>query len=405
VKQHPKPNAAKHQPMPKAAKAPPRQNAPATPAPIPAPNGKVFGRLFEQSTCKKKPLAPPEEEAVEPQAPSINSKSIMIARRHEIEKIKAVFAEEEVCERSQLVTKLSELGILDSTCSDREIQIIHRGIDSCVLDGGQFNAKKMKRKLLDSVTKKKQHKFHRLVNHKLLIARANDKAVLPVVQEDVPAETAVKMRKVTFERLVAARPAPAPAEDVGTPQVLWSDASRRILRSSQRTKDLERMSLEERDRALLQRKTEALQKLGAALEEDERKEMQAPANLGAMPEFYDKLPDDWKQRAPKEIPQEPESFKPKVTPYHEYQRKRERLAAKQVIPVGWDESVQRLRLARTDRNELREALDPRSGPVKLSQQGHYSEWKKRVTRPEKNVRVVRTDAVDAALGISIEYHQ
>jgi hypothetical protein len=323
----------------------------------------------------------------------------MIARRHEIEKIKTVFADQEVCTREDLVTNLSDLGILDSTCSDGEMQIIDRGIDSCLLDGDRFNAKKMKRKLLDSVTQKKQHKFHVLVNHKLLIARANDKAVLPVVQEDIVAETPAKMHKVTFERLVAARPTAVPAEVIDAPQVVMSHASRRILRSSQRTKDLERMSLEERDRALLQIKTEALQKLGEAREEDERKEMQAPANLGAMPEFYDRIPDEWKQRAPREVAEEPESFRPKVIPYHEYQKKKERLAAKQAMPVGWEESVQRLRLARLDRNELRDALNPRSGPMKVPQQGRYSEWKKNVGRPEKKVKFVGTDAVDAALGI------
>jgi hypothetical protein len=46
--------------------------------------------------------------------------------------------------------------------------------------------------------------------------------------------------------------------------------------------------------------------------------------------------------------EEAESFKSKVIPYCEYQKKKERLAAKQVIPVGWEESVQRLRLARLD---------------------------------------------------------
>jgi hypothetical protein len=284
-------------------------------------------------------------------------------------------------------------------CSDRDIQIIDRGIDSCWLDGDRFDAKKMKQKLLDSVTQKRQHKFHRLVNRKLLIARANDKAVLPVVKEEIVTEAPAQMHKVTFERLVAARPTAAPAKVVEVPQVVLSDASRRILRSSQRTKDLERMSLEERDRALLQIKTDALLKLGEALEQDERKEMQAPANLGAMPVFYGKLLDERKQRAPKEVAEESESFKPKLTPYHEYQKKKERLAAKQVVPVGWAESVQRLRLARIDRNELRDALTPRSAPMKLSQQGRYSEWKKNTGRPEKKVRLVGTDAVDAALGI------
>jgi hypothetical protein len=202
------------------------------------------------------------------------------------------------------------------------------------------------------------------------------------------------MRKVTFERLVAARPAPAPAEVVGTPQVLLSDASRRILRSSQRTKDLERMSLEERDRALLQMKTDALLKLGEALEEDERKEMQGPSNLGALPGFYDKLPDEWKQRAPKEVAEEPESFKPKVTPYHASQKKKGRLAAKHVVPVGWQESIQRLRLARIDRNELRNTLNPRSGPMKPSNQGRYGEWKKSAGKPEKKIRLVGTEVAD-----------
>jgi hypothetical protein len=264
---------------------------------------------------------------------------------------------------------------------------------------------KMQTKLLNAVTGKSQHKFGLLVSRKLLIVRANDKATLPVIQQEEPViETAAKMCRVTFDRLVAAKPTVAPTETFEeVSRVGLSDASKRILRTSQRTKDLEKLPLEERDRVLLQMKNDAIQKLEVALVDGERKEMQAPTNLGALPEFYARLPDDVKQRAPKEAPEVEETFRPKVTPYSEYRKKQERCSAKQVMPVGWKDSVQRIRLARLDRNEIQKALDPRSGPVKISQQNRYAAWRRSQIEQERETKVkenpIDEDEVDAALGI------
>jgi hypothetical protein len=135
-------------------------------------------------------------------------------------------------------------------------------------------------------------------------------------------ETPAKMCRVTFDRLVAAKPTvslPETVEEVS--QVRLSDASKRILRTSERTKAIEKLPLEERDRVLLQMKNNAIQKLEVARIEDERKEMQPPTNLGAMPEFYGRLPDDLRQRAPKDLPEVEETFRPKVTQYSEYRKK------------------------------------------------------------------------------------
>jgi hypothetical protein len=212
------------------------------------------------------------------------------------------------------------------------------------------------------------------------------------------------MCRVTFDRLVAPRPTVSPIEPVEeVSQAGLSDVSKRILRTSQRTKDLEKLPLEEREIVLTQMKNEAIQKLEMARVEGERKEMQPPTNLGAMPEFYGRLPDEVKQRAPKEVFEVRETFRPKVTPYSEYRKKQERLSAKQVILVGWEESVQRIRLATLDRNEIQEALDLRSGPVKISQQSRYTEWRRSQIGQERRKKVkecpIDQDAVDAALGI------
>jgi hypothetical protein len=67
-------------------------------------------------------------------------------------------------------------------------------------------------------------------------------------------------------------------------------------------------------------------------------------------------------------------------------------------PVGWEESVQRMRLARIDRNEIQAALDPRSGPVKVSQEGQLARWRK-AQEDAAERKVGGAEEVDTALGI------
>jgi hypothetical protein len=44
----------------------------------------------------------------------------------------------------------------------------------------------------------------------------------------------------------------------------------------------------------------AVQKLESEIEEGDRREMQPPSNLGALPEFYEKLPEEMRQSTVKE---------------------------------------------------------------------------------------------------------
>jgi hypothetical protein len=372
---------------------------PSTVPQTPAPSGKAFKKLFKQSTCKKKMALPEADEgSTDSGQSSINSRSIQLAVRHEITKIKTVFSDREFCSRSELEEMLRDLAILDSSCCKQETELLNRHIDECRIDDDRFDAVKMQTKLLNAVTGKSQHKFGLLVSCKLLIVRANGKATLPVI------ETTAKMCRVTFDQLVEPKPIvpqTKTAEEVS--QVGLSDAPERILRASQRIKDIEKLPLEERDRVLREMKNDAIQKLELARVEEERREMQPPTNLGEMPEFYGRLPDHVKQRAPKEVPEVEETFRPKLTPYSEYRKKQERLSAKEVVPVGWEESVQRIRLARLDRNQIQEALNLRSGPVKISQQSRYAEWRRSQIEQEREKKVkeesIDQDAVDAALGI------
>jgi hypothetical protein len=79
---------------------------------------------------------------------------------------------------------------------------------------------------------------------------------------------------------------------------------------------------------------------------------------------------------------------------------KKRMKEKQDVkkPVGWEETVQRLRLARIDRNEIQAALDPRSGPVKVAQESKWVKWRRSQGElPEKKVN--GTNDVDAVLGI------
>jgi hypothetical protein len=108
-----------------------------------------------------------------------------------------------------------------------------------------------------------------------LIVRANDKATLWVIEQEEPViETPAKMCRVTFDQLVAPRPTVSPIEPVEeVSQAGLSDVSKRILRTSRRTKDIEKLPLEKRERVLTQMKNDAIQKLEMAHVDDERKEM------------------------------------------------------------------------------------------------------------------------------------
>ena len=380
-------------------------------------NNDIFNRLFEQSTIKKKnPNAEQEESElnstrhIEVQS-IISSKSNNIATKREIANISKVVGTVDECSIDNLKRILTELKIIDATTTEDEHKMIEKELKRCLIRDNVYSAKKLEGKLVDSVTLRRSHKFNIFINNKLAIARANEKPVLEQQEEaPEPAKSSATMQKETFDRLIASKPIPVaeqePNEQKNDKPIL-SRASKFILQNSQRTHEISQLPLEQRDKYLLEIRKEAIQKLEATLHEEEEKEMRVkPQNLGQLPEFYGNLPSEIKQRQNHTVIKNDEAqFKPKTISYSAFLQNKDKIFGGDKKIAGAEERIKRLRLARIERNELQEALDPRALPAELKN------MKKRNTKKKSSSKQVTeivkkeeetspcTDEIDGVLGI------
>lgn len=351
------------------------------PPQTPCNNPKIFARLYELSTVKK---AKPESQ-IPVQAPStcVSVKSNHIAAQNEIAKIKSVVGEVDECPREHMESILRQLDIIDKTVTQSELRVINKVINNCQINEETFSAKKLESKMIRAVVQpRRQRKFQMLVINKLAIARANEKIVAKVEEEieEEPVGKSVTMQKDTLARLLASKPTVEKEEEVEEEYSLISDRSKQILAKSTRIKDVQHLSLEERNVILTQKRDDEIHKMEEELKQNEEKEMVAPKNLGVMPEFYDKLPEDRKKRTKVAPEAEIISFKPQTNNYDDYKRQQEKMRSKQTTPVGWEESIARLRLARQEREEIQEALEPRAPLKVIKNHVNFAEWKQKNTR-------------------------
>jgi hypothetical protein len=367
-------------------------------------NSAIFMKLFEQSTSKKTSVVEPKPR---PETQSsqlvISAKSMKIALKKEIGCVTQVIGDRDISTREELIEILKELSIIDSTISSAEEAMLLRGIDRCRTVDGSYSAKILERKLIESLTQTRCRRFNVLVANRFRIARANEKLAVETQESkaevnDVASVTS-KMQKETLDRLLTVRTIVDATPEDDTAFTGLSEGSKRVLRKSRRTQDLQMMSLEKRNEIMTKMKQEAIQKLEKELQDEELREMQTPNNLGAMPEFYHKLHLEKKPRIDEE--KEEESHRPKTTKYEDYQKQKSRQS---LTPVGWENTVQRMRLARIERNQIQEALDPRSGPVKISARVSYADWKKKMKeqKPQAEIAEAETGAleeVDLVLGL------
>ena len=383
-----------------------KENGP--PPQTPSNNPNVFKRLFEQSTCKKKPICEENEEEEPVPVPQsvISSKSTNMALRRETAKITKTVGDIDECTKDQLIELMKSLSIIDNTTTKAEMKVLLKGIERCRVMGEVFSAKKLQAKLMDALGPKKHTRFDIIVSTKLSIARVNEKFHSEPEQEQEPAPepTVAKIHKDTLERLATARRAPEPEpEPVAVAPVGISEMSKRILKNSQRTQNIQNLTMEERDKILEEKKRAMNEKLQKEIKDGEEQEMKKPVNLGVMPTFYENLPEDVKQRTQTQEHTEEMTFKPKTMSYEDFKRQQERQSSlKQTKVQGWEDSVQRMRLARIERNELSAALDPRAGPIKVTKRARYAEWKKAQKaehQQQEEQMSEQAEAVDSILGL------
>lgn len=343
------------------------------PPETPAPNTHVFDRLYLLSTCRKRMDEEDAESAPAPVCPMsvISNKSSILANKHSIQRIAEEFGDIQFCSHEQMLSFLRNLHILDETSPENEVALCEKQISKCLSSNDTYSACQLKEALIDCFTSRSTSKFSRLVSSKMALARANERAVVKTEETEEDAESfkcAAKMQKETLERLLATRPQLEDETEEEKPQIksILSDASKSILAKSERTKSISQMSLEERNKLLLQKRDEIVDKLKQTIEKEELSEYKQPTNLGFLPDFYDKLPEEKKRRTKKDDDSkiEENSFKPKINSYEEFQKKKTRFELAQK-PTGWEETVERLRLARIERNRIQESLDIRNSlPIK-----------------------------------------
>lgn len=389
-----------------------------------ASNSDIFNRLFIMSTCKKKNPNTEEEKVEETTTesqPIMSAKSNLLALKKDIVKISNVVGDVDQCDKENLERIMKELKIIDSTTTEEELQMIEKEYLQCLIDKEKsiYSAKQLESRILDSISLKKHRKFNVYVNRRLAIVRANEKPVIEQPEEKPePVKRPTTMHRVTFDRLIAVKPNATENDnqyvnDINlkkeTEQVKLSKASQSILQKSQRTQEIMSMPLDQRDNYLMKRRNESIQKLEESLQQKEEKELKTkPSNLGTLPKFYEQFQQELKQR-PKQNQQqkEKESFKPKIMSYNDFQKMKEKVYGNEPKIAGVEERIKRLRLARIERNELQEALDPRALPTELKN------MKKKKSQAKKNTNmnisssqteiqeVVNepTDAIDSVLGL------
>lgn len=383
------------------------------PQATPARNPKVFNRLYLQSTCKKRFYDEDEEMDNEPKeaySSSISAKSLSLASKHNVQKVAEVFGDVQTCTKDEIMEFFKTLAIIDDSSSDYERSLIDKVIEESKVDDEKYNACIVKEKLIECFIMKKQTKFSRLVTKKFALARANERAVIKneePVEDAEEMRCAAKMQKETLERLLNSKPAEVEVEEEPAVQTkALSEASKTILLKSERTKEIADLSLDERDKLLLQKRDEVVNKLKETIAKEEESQMKQPTNLGVIPEFYDKLPEEKRRRTKKaDVTEEEPSFKPKTNSYDEFKKKNLRAEPK-IKPVGWEQTVERIRLGRIERNKIQAALDIRNSEVPIKKSNvRFAEWKKKVSK--RGQRQVAVEAatlseaadIDAALGI------
>ncbi|EAY21401.1 hypothetical protein TVAG_198390 [Trichomonas vaginalis G3] len=384
------------------------------PPETPAPNSHVFDRLYLLSTCKKRAYQSEEQENTTVQScpmSVISNKSSILANKHSIQQIAEEFGDQQFCDLDQMFEHLRNLHIIDDISPEHEVALCTKTIAKCLTADGNYSACQLKEALIELFTTRNPNKFGRLVCSKMTLARANERSVIKVEEPSEDAESikcAAKMQKETLERLLATKPQiEEEVEEVKPVQTkILSDASKSILAKSERTKSILQLSLEDRNKVLLQKRDEIVSQLKKTIEQEEESEFKAPTNLGYMPDFYEKLPEEKKRRSKKveDKPEEP-SFKPKTNSYQDFQRIKYKFEVSQK-PTGWEETVERLRLARIERNRIQESLDIRNSTVPIKKRVSFGALKKKIKKhAEQNKAAVETNslseagAVDSILGI------
>jgi len=367
----------------------------------------VFQRLYIQSTCKKAQCDDDKKEIAS--TTLLSNKSELIVMKKSIKKINDAFENISICEYSSIIKILENLYIIDSSTNESEMEIIKKVLEKCKSSDSLYDGQILRSKMIKACKNKKCSKFTSLINTRLSLARANEKTYYEIPEEvEEPIKVPKTMHRETFDRLLSTKPVPQQTEEQEEILLtnMLSEASKQILNTSERTKSICKLSIEEREKILGQKKGEELSKLEKELQEELEKELQQkPQNLGIIPEYLDSMPIESRKRTKKDNDQlEEPSFRPKVNAYEDYQRK-SAIQSKIAKPSGWEESIERMRLGRLERNEMQMALDIRA-PMQPTKNTNLTLWKKKVHKTKKPELIrssiqshENTEALDSILGL------
>lgn len=296
---------------------------------------------YNKKTLSESAVLERDDDAIqEGRKPKSNPTSLVIAQKRFHSTIEDAFKE---CSASIQIDKfndiLAQLGISSDHKHTRAfIKSVRDSSES--VDGA--TAKAILCEAIDGVDRTT---FHTFARQSMICHSASAKKEF--VQEDEPKSPTKKMTPETLDRLCDLHPKkmeekePASPPPKKPPARKWHDPE--PIQRPQEVQELHEMSIDERERVLIERKRSRLEKLREIIASEQNKRLPRPV----MPEYSEQTKQDiqaWKKKREEEERLSQPTWTPKLTKYEDYLKKKKELESAKK-PHGWDESVARHRMA------------------------------------------------------------
>lgn len=299
----------------------------------------------ERKEAAEKAAKQREQELIcEDQKPKANPHSVRIAQERFHSTIEAAFQEyPESIETEKFKQILSNLGV---SPNHKRTNAFISSLTSNGDTSESVDAATVKTVLLEAIDGVNRTQFHAFARQSMICHSASAKKEPAPIDE--PKSPTKRMTPETLDRLCDLRPRkkdeeeePEPPSPKKPPARKWHDPE--PVKRTPEEQELHDMSIEERERVLIERKETKLQKLRELIASEQHKRLPRPV----MPEYSEQTKQDiesWKKKREEEERLSQPTWTPNVTKYEDYLKKKKELEnAKK--PHGWDESVARHRMA------------------------------------------------------------
>ena len=322
----------------------------------------IFDRLYQMSQEKeernKKLRKEYEEEEInlpERKAEKTNKKSNALAEQQLVSFINSTVPEVEEMNENELTALFEKLGILDhkeQLAKNQATKKVYEEWMSEKEDGQKvFLVSRVKEALIKCSTQNNFSQFDRYARQRMIIALSDLKQKSRNVQVEEP-KIDKKISKETILRLSKAKDNPPPKRQVKeTKPKPKPKPKEEIEKMSVKTQeilencDLARITFEERNKIILEKRNERIKKLDEELHSEK---LDVSPTFGQKPhwsnEVQEKL-DEFRKKKLNKKSDEP-SYRPNIISFKKYQKQiRKQMMAEVNLPEGYEESINRHRQA------------------------------------------------------------